>query len=148
MNKKINNEFLNELRAKSTKLTIEFADLSNINKTTFKKLREDLGYSQHVFSNILGVSKKTIEKWEQGKNPIKGPTARLLYLINDDHKLLDKLYTSELSYSDNKAPLQFKVNTTIYCAKYIGYDVPLPNKNETKEDITCPNMETCLSLTS
>lgn len=42
-----------------------------------KQLRKKLGLSQRVFARVLGVSEKTIEKWEQGKNPIKGAASRL-----------------------------------------------------------------------
>jgi transcriptional regulator with XRE-family HTH domain len=57
-----------------------------------RNLRVSLDLTQKVFSRVLGVSKKTIEKWEQGVNPVKGPSARLLYLISENHNLVNDLY--------------------------------------------------------
>lgn len=50
-----------------------------------------------MFSKALGISEKTVEKWEQGANPIKGAASRLLYLIDQDHSLMDKLYRFKVS---------------------------------------------------
>lgn len=77
-------------------LVVETADLSVISNTTFKDLRNRLNFTQNKFANILGVSKKTIEKWEQGVNPIKGPAARLVYLFLNDATIIDRLYRRTL----------------------------------------------------
>lgn len=60
-----------------------------------RNLRLKLKLSQRMFAKILGISEKTIEKWEQGKNPIKGTSSRLLYLLNLHEDLLDDLYVSK-----------------------------------------------------
>lgn len=60
-----------------------FADFDGkIDPSFVKSLREKLGLTQYVFAKMLHVSKKTVEKWEQGGNPIKGGDAALLYLLN------------------------------------------------------------------
>ena len=46
---------------------IEETDFSNINSQFLRDLRIRLNISQRVFADYLGVSKKAIEKWEQGK---------------------------------------------------------------------------------
>ena len=53
--------------------------------------RKKLDMTQKAFASILGVSKRTVEAWETGKsNP--SPTARnLIYLISQDHSLVQKL---------------------------------------------------------
>lgn len=53
--------------------------------------RKKLDMTQKAFASILGVSKRTVEAWETGKsNP--SPTARILiYLISQDHSLVQKL---------------------------------------------------------
>ena len=71
---------------------IEYVDLDKINSEFLKKYREKMGFTQIRLANILGVTKKTIEKWEQGKNPIKGTSATLLYLLDLKPELVDLLY--------------------------------------------------------
>ena len=58
----------------------------------FRKTRA-LNLTQKSFASILGVSSRTVEAWEAGKsNP--SPTARnLIYLISQDHSLIQKLLT-------------------------------------------------------
>ncbi|MCL2370247.1 MAG: helix-turn-helix domain-containing protein [Firmicutes bacterium] len=46
-----------------------------------KSIRNSLGYSQTLFALILGVSPKTIEAWESGKNTPNGTSSRLLEII-------------------------------------------------------------------
>ena len=66
-----------------------------------KNLRKKLGMSQNVFASVLGVTKKTIEKWEQGVNPVKGCSARLLFLINTDDTLIKQIYNFEFVKNDS-----------------------------------------------
>lgn len=65
-----------------TKVTPEFA----------RNLRLKLKLSQKMFAKILGISHKTIEKWEKGDNPIQGTASRMLYLLNKHEDLLNDLY--------------------------------------------------------
>lgn len=55
------------------------------------EIRESLQMTQKTFASILGVSRRTVEAWETGKsNPT--PTAKkLLFLIQEDHTLIEKL---------------------------------------------------------
>ncbi len=55
-----------------------------------KDFRKKYNLTQIRLANILGVKKKTIEKWEQGKNPIKNASARIIYLFNKSPKLMDE----------------------------------------------------------
>lgn len=75
---------------------VNYVDVeSEVNKDFVKELRKKLNMSQSVFASVLGVTNKTIEKWEQGKNPIKGCSARLLYLINKNEELIGELYQAK-----------------------------------------------------
>lgn len=56
-----------------------------------KELRHRLEITQLQMAQYLGVSKKAIEKWEQGANPIMGTAARLIYLIHQDPKHLETI---------------------------------------------------------
>ena len=55
------------------------------------RVRSDLRLSQRALANVLGVSSRTVEAWEAGRNAPTGPAARMLYLIEADHSLVDKL---------------------------------------------------------
>lgn len=55
------------------------------------EIRKSLSLTQRAFAAVLGVSCRTVESWESGRsNPT--PTARkLLYLIQEDNSLVQKL---------------------------------------------------------
>ncbi|MDY0278624.1 MAG: helix-turn-helix domain-containing protein [Acholeplasma sp.] len=96
--------------------TFKFTQPSNIvNAQYVKELRSKLNYTQLYFSQVLGVTKKTIEKWEQGKNPVKGPSAALLYIINENPEILKLLVFDDSKYSklDNveEETSNFKLST-------------------------------------
>lgn len=54
-----------------------------------KKLRKKLHCTQKQFANILGVSNKTVEAWEGGKNEPLGSAIRLMDMLDEDPTLLD-----------------------------------------------------------
>lgn len=66
--------------------------LPNVNVA---EIRESLCMTQKTFAAILGVSCRTVEAWESGKtNPT--PTAKkLMYLLKEDHTLVERLRFSE-----------------------------------------------------
>ncbi len=49
-----------------------------------KAIREQLRVSQPVFAEFLGVSKSTVQDWEQGRNEVNGPVCRILEEIVSD----------------------------------------------------------------
>ncbi len=55
------------------------------------RVRSQLRLSQRALASVLGVSHRTVEAWEAGRNSPNGPAARILYLIEADHSLIDKL---------------------------------------------------------
>jgi len=55
------------------------------------RVRSDLRLSQKALASVIGVSSRTVEAWEAGRNMPNGPAARMLYLIETDHSLVDKL---------------------------------------------------------
>ncbi len=52
-----------------------------------KRIRKTVGASQGFLANWLGVSKKTVQAWESGRNIPNGTSARLLSLLDD--KIID-----------------------------------------------------------
>lgn len=70
------------IKARSTTLSItpveEFsaADIKNIRKAT--------GLTLALFASFMGVSQKTVEAWESGRNQPNGAACRLLALTKSD----------------------------------------------------------------
>ena len=55
-----------------------------------KKIRTRTGLTQKLFASFLGVSSKTIEAWEEGVNTPSGAASRMLTIIENDNKALEK----------------------------------------------------------
>ena len=49
-----------------------------------KAIRDKTGLSQSRFANVVGVSKRTIENWEQGRRHPTGPARALLKIVDAD----------------------------------------------------------------
>ncbi len=54
-------------------------------------IRNSLSMTQRAFANVLGVSCRTVEAWECGKSSPSPIAKKLMYLIQIDHSLVDKL---------------------------------------------------------
>jgi putative transcriptional regulator len=85
-------ESLNEAitDAKSEKKTlrrhtrmIKIEPLPDYTADEIKVIRDKVGFTQKLLAAFLGVSPKTIEAWESGKNKPNGPSLRLLSLIKN-----------------------------------------------------------------
>ena len=55
-----------------------------------KEIRKHHNMTQRIFAEALGVSVKTIESWESGKNTPSGCASRMLELLDRDNTLLEK----------------------------------------------------------
>lgn len=69
---------------------ISIAPLPHYKAQKIKKIRNMLGLSQATFAYVMGVSKKTVEAWESGRNDPQGPAQRMLMLFEKDNKFLEK----------------------------------------------------------
>jgi len=85
-----------KLKLKTT--TVAIAPLPRYDAKTVKAVRLALGLSQSVFADVLGVSKKTVEAWEAGRNIPSGAACRFLEVLRKDRSLLQRekivVYTS------------------------------------------------------
>ena len=54
-------------------------------------IRSSLSMTQKAFAEILGVSCRTVEAWECGKSTPTPTAKKLMYLIQEDHSLVQKL---------------------------------------------------------
>lgn len=76
----------------SKRVEVKVAEIK-VDKYFVKQYRVNNHLTQVALANILGVTKRTIERWEQGVSNINGSSAVLLKLLNDNPKLLDQLYS-------------------------------------------------------
>ena len=84
-------EFEKGKRTKGTKITkVSIAPLPHYTAKSIKKIRNDLGLSQLTFAHVMGVSIKTIEAWESGRNEPQGPAQRMLMILEKDNHFLEK----------------------------------------------------------
>ncbi len=59
-----------------------------------KELRQKVGLSQGDFALLIGVSKRTLENWEQGHRHPTGPAKALLRVLEADPKhVIEALHT-------------------------------------------------------
>jgi putative transcriptional regulator len=70
---------------------VSISELPNFQSQDIKKIRNKLKLSQNLFAQILGVSKKTVEAWESGKNIPQGPAQRILFIISKNPIILNDL---------------------------------------------------------
>lgn len=71
-----------KLDAKTKTLTIQ--PVSRYDAKEIREIRVNAGMTQNVFAEFMGVSVKTVEAWESGKNHPIGSACRLLALTQAD----------------------------------------------------------------
>jgi len=70
------------LKAKTTVLSIAPVDVFTPDE--IKEIRKSTGLTQVLFAKYMGVSVKTVEAWEAGRNHPEGAACRLLTLTRND----------------------------------------------------------------
>ncbi|MBQ2888435.1 MAG: helix-turn-helix domain-containing protein [Firmicutes bacterium] len=70
------------LDAKTTKMIVE--PVARYEASEIKAIRKSTGFTQAVFAQYMGVSVKTVEAWEAGRNHPEGAACRLLALTKAD----------------------------------------------------------------
>jgi putative transcriptional regulator len=55
--------------------------------TDVKAIREKIGLSQQEFANLICISKRTLEGWEQGHRKLTGPVRALLTIFKNAPEL-------------------------------------------------------------
>jgi len=70
------------LDAKTTKMTVK--PVARYEASEIKAIRKSTGFTQVVFAQYMGVSVKTVEAWEAGRNHPEGAACRLLALTKAD----------------------------------------------------------------
>lgn len=70
------------IKAKSTTLSVE--PVGRFTSSEIKSIRNSTGLTQNLFAKYMGVSVKTVEAWEAGRNHPDGAACRLLSLTKRD----------------------------------------------------------------
>lgn len=94
---------LNKL-LESERVVVTYAN-TDIDSTFVKNFRQKYNLTQVALANILGVTKKAVEKWEQGTNKINKSTVVLLSLLYEDEQLLKKLYNVQVKSAGDKSDI-------------------------------------------
>lgn len=70
-------------------VTYIFKKIPTIDGEYVKALRKKLGLSQTMFAILMKVSNKTVEKWEQGANPVTNGNAIAMVLFDKYPSLVE-----------------------------------------------------------
>ena len=57
------------------------SSITNVNVSFIVAARNNLGLSQSLFAELLGVSKRTLQEWEQGRRTPTGAAKTLLRVV-------------------------------------------------------------------
>ena len=74
--------------SKARKMSVTVAELPQYHDKEIKQIREDLNLTQKNFAFVLGVSPKTAEAWESGRNIPQGTAQRFLQVLRAGGKKL------------------------------------------------------------
>ncbi len=112
---------------KSKHVEVQMLNVEDITGEFVKSFRKQQRFSQVAMANILGVSKKSIEKWEQGKNNIGGSSKILLKLLYENPELIEKIYSAKV-YKAGEKEVAYKAiaRNKIVCEEQTIYYVSKP----------------------
>lgn len=68
-----------------------FARKRSLPSLNVAEVRSALSMTQRAFAELLGVSCRTVEAWESGRSTPTPTAKKLMYLISEDHTLIQKL---------------------------------------------------------
>ena len=87
------NEAIEDANSSEKKLkrnVVHVEPIKEYNAEEVKKIRLNTGMSQNVFASYMGVSCKTVEAWESGKNHPSGAASRLLNMMEMNNNLIEE----------------------------------------------------------
>jgi putative transcriptional regulator len=84
MKKELFNELVESLEdaGKIRKGQLRASRISEYKPVDVKKIRSRLHVSQNQFALMIGVSKATLQNWEQGRRKPEGPAQALLTIVD------------------------------------------------------------------
>lgn len=108
----------------SKRVEITFADIK-VDREFVKMFRKNNNLTQSALANIIGVTKKTIEKWEQGANNVNGSSAVLLKLLNDNPELIGQLYKVRFNVEGKRSDEYHSISSKVIKASSNHKSQPL-----------------------
>lgn len=81
----------NEGKIKARTNTMSIEPVPDFEAAEIKSIRNELGMTQVLFAGFMGVSTKTVEAWEAGRNMPDGPARRILAMLKVDPTLPQRL---------------------------------------------------------
>lgn len=69
--------------------TIMIEPIKEYESKEIRNLRLRFSLSQLAFAAVMGVSQKTVEAWESGRNEPSGPARRMMQIISSKPETLD-----------------------------------------------------------
>ena len=69
---------------------VKIEPLKKYNAQKIKGIRSSVGMSQKLFAGYLGISQKTVEAWEAGKNIPNGTASRLLQIMEQNPDVINQ----------------------------------------------------------
>ena len=81
----------NEGKLKARTKTMSIEPVPEFEANEIKSIRNELGMTQVLFAGFMGVSPKTVEPWEAGRNMPDGPARRILAMVKMDPGLPQRL---------------------------------------------------------
>ncbi len=88
LNQALEHEKGNLTSVRRRKVTI--SSLPEYNAENIRSIRNSLNLSQLIFAEAIGVSIKTVEAWESGRNKPQGPALRMLQLLETENNFLEE----------------------------------------------------------
>ncbi|EUJ39304.1 hypothetical protein PWEIH_07786 [Listeria weihenstephanensis FSL R9-0317] len=76
----------NTKKARTKKILI--TELPTYSAKDIKGFRQKVELTQSAFAELMGISKKTVEAWENGRNSPNGSATRLLQIIDSNPEVL------------------------------------------------------------
>ena len=70
--------------------TVSIAALPRYQGGHIQQIRRKCHLTQVAFAQVFGVSPKTVEAWESGRNIPQGPAQRILSFLEQDETFLEK----------------------------------------------------------
>lgn len=67
---------------RQTVITVNVDSIQTFTPDSIKNIRLEHNLTQNLLARFLGVTKKTVEAWEAGRNVPNGPSSRLLELLS------------------------------------------------------------------
>lgn len=85
-------QFQNDLLASVRQMKSgKAARITHVNVSSIVAARNTLGLSQSRFAELLGVSKRTLQEWEQGRRAPTGAAKTLLRVVERHPEVLREL---------------------------------------------------------